>query len=701
MDWAAHVSYLSYSVGAIIAGICAVWIARFGDPERSDRWSAVVALALTANWCVAAASFDPDHSILLLTEVAANVAWLATLLRHFANDGRDESVRMVRPVALALGFVEALQLALILLAYNAGWPNGTTATVFETSAMFRMLVATGSLVMVHNLYVGASPRSRQILRWNAAAMAGFWAFTLNFYNVAWLSGSYPAELVATRGLAVAMVAIPFAIGFNQKAAGLTFSPSRTVTFRFLSLMVIGTYLAAMLLFASWLSLFEENAGRLTQVGLLVGAAALALIWLPSDKLRGWAKVTAIKHLFKYRYDYRNEWIRFTHTMGRSTNGDSPLQERAVKALAEITESPSGALLLSDEDGTLQPGGHWRWPDLRIPGNAISPELAQIFEKTGLILDLDESRAGVEHQGELDHLPQWFLEDDRVWAVVPLLHFERLIGLIVLSRPLIDRKLDWEDFDLLGVVGQQLASYLSEQAGQEALSEATRFDEFNRRMAFVMHDIKNLSSQMSLLLRNAEKHAEKPEFRKDMLITLRNSADKLNTMLARLGRYGTAGQEQGRDFDITSHMGALIDRYSALHTITLLRSEPLQVSGNPEGFEQAAAHILQNAIEASDPESAVMLEIFSDGLSGIVQIVDSGKGMSPSFIRSGLFTPFVSSKDGGFGIGAYEARELIRSMGGRLDVESREGLGTRFTISLPLASAHALLGAKAITRKEAA
>ena len=274
-------------------------------------------------------------------------------------------------------------------------------------------------------------------------------------------------------------------------------------------------------------------------------------------------------------------------------------------------------------------------------------------------------------------------------------------MIVLSRPLIDRKLDWEDFDLLGVVGQQLASYLSEQAGQEALSEATRFDEFNRRMAFVMHDIKNISSQMSLLLRNAEKHAEKPEFRKDMLITLRNSADKLNTMLARLGRYGTAGQEQSRDFDITSHMGALIDRYSALHTITLLRSEPLQVSGNPEGFEQAAAHILQNAIEASDPESTVMLEIFSDGLSGIVQIVDSGKGMSPSFIRSGLFTPFVSSKDGGFGIGAYEARELIRSMGGRLDVESREGLGTRFTISLPLASAHALLGAKAITRKEAA
>ena len=57
-------------------------------------------------------------------------------------------------------------------------------------------------------------------------------------------------------------------------------------------------------------------------------------------------------------------------------------------------------------------------------------------------------------------------------------------------------------------------------------------------------------------------------------------------------------------------------------------------------------------------------------------------MSPEFIRNGLFKPFVSSKNGGFGIGAFEARELIRSMGGRLDVESREGLGTRFSIHLP-------------------
>lgn len=59
-------------------------------------------------------------------------------------------------------------------------------------------------------------------------------------------------------------------------------------------------------------------------------------------------------------------------------------------------------------------------------------------------------------------------------------------------------------------------------------------------------------------------------------------------------------------------------------------------------------------------------------------------MSPDFIRSRLFRPFDSTKAGGFGIGAYEARELVRTMGGALEVDSKEGLGSRFTVLLPLA-----------------
>jgi putative PEP-CTERM system histidine kinase len=262
---------------------------------------------------------------------------------------------------------------------------------------------------------------------------------------------------------------------------------------------------------------------------------------------------------------------------------------------------------------------------------------------------------------------------------------------VLARPRTARQLDWEDFDLLRVAGQQLASYLSEQAGQQALMDASRFDEFNRRMAFVMHDIKNLASQLSLLAANAQKHADNPAFRADMLVTLRNSADKLSALLARLGRYGSGQVHDLRAIDLVELARGISQRFAPVHPVTLTREVPVVVMGDPEALEQALLHLVQNAIDASAPGVPVFLDVTTAGLHGAIDVVDSGEGMSPEFVRTGLFKPFVSSKNGGFGIGAFEARELVKAMGGRVAVESRAGLGTRFSVLLPVANAVRLLG----------
>lgn len=691
MSWIASFSYIAYSIGAVICALAAIWIGRKGDALRADRTPAVVALALTANWCFAAASFEPGRAIVELTEIARNLAWLFMLFRLFGNDGRDETLRLVRPAVFALGFVEVLQFVLLLIARRYAVTPELAALTFETAALFRVMVAVGALVLLHNLYAGAAASSRQILRWNAAALAGMWAFDLNYFTIGYITGALPGELAALRGLAAALVAVPFALGFNSRSPDLEFRPSRAVTFRFLSLLVIGIYLGLMLGLARWLDMLTGDLARMTQVGLIITASALALIWLPSDRLRGWLRVTAIKHLFKHRYDYRNEWIRFTDTIGTTGFDNISLQERTVKALADITDSPSGILLVPDEDGSFELAANWRWSNVEVPARAAPASLGVILESSELIIAFDEVRDGVDHRGEQAAVPDWMRNDQRAWAAVPLLHFDRLVGLVILSRPLIERRLDWEDFDLLSVVGRQLASYLAEQAGQAALLEAGRFDEFNRRMAFVMHDIKNLSSQMSLLLRNAEKHADKPEFRKDMLVTLRSSADKLNTLLARLGRYGPPGTEKARQFDLAETARQAVERLGKVHPVAVLRTEPVAVEGNPDALDQALVHLIQNAIDASDANSSVMLEVYSDGVTGKATVIDNGRGMSPQFLRNGLFKPFVSSKPGGFGIGAFEARELIRSMGGRLDVESREGLGTRFTVSLPLKSATTIIG----------
>jgi putative PEP-CTERM system histidine kinase len=266
----------------------------------------------------------------------------------------------------------------------------------------------------------------------------------------------------------------------------------------------------------------------------------------------------------------------------------------------------------------------------------------------------------------------------------------MVGFVILARPQVARRLDWEDFDLLRIAGQQVASYLAEQAGQDALQDAARFDEFNRRIAFVMHDIKNLSSQIGLLARNAERHADNPEFRADMLVTLRNSADKLDALVSRLGRYGSARQDTIAPLDLVALGHQIAQSYVHPARVQCIGDGLCEVLAAAEPLEQALRHLVQNALEASGEGVPVLIEVRSTGMRGDISVVDAGEGMSPQFLRQDLFRPFVSTKENGFGVGACEARDLIRAMGGRLDVESREGVGSRFTISLPLAEASRLL-----------
>ncbi|WP_427968442.1 XrtA/PEP-CTERM system histidine kinase PrsK [Altererythrobacter sp.] len=678
----AVLGFFGHLAGAVACAVALFWIIGQGDRRRSDRPAAIAAIALTGLWCAVATAIEPVAPAAQLFATARNLGLIFLLFRLFGNDGRDESMSAIKPVVLSLGFVTLLQPVLLLVMQRFAVAPQIVLLTFQSSVLLQMLVAIGALVLLHNLYAGAATSSRQLLRWSAIALALIWGFDLNLFAIAYMGGETPAILLAVRGLFAGVAMLLLAFGANSASAGLQFRPSRAVTFQTLSLLLIGAYLLVMLLVAQSLPMLGGNFGRAAQVSFLIAASIAAVAWLPSQRARSWLRVTAIKHLFQHRYDYRSEWLRFTRTISQGGSGEQSFHERAVKALADITDSPAGLLLAPNEEAELELVARWNWPSIEVPAIAATFNLAGLLEQESFILDLDKVRDGVNLRGEAELVPAWMLNEKSVWAVVPLLHFDRLVGAVVLARPSAERSLDWEDFDLLKVVGQQLASYLAEQAGQQALLEASRFDEFNRRIAFVMHDIKNLASQLSLLARNAEKHADNPDFRADMLVTLRNSADKLNALLARLGRYGAGQVHAKQAVDLTAVAKELAARFRGSHPVEVTRAESCLVSVDVEALDQALVHLLQNAIDASPPEAPVYLDVASDGLNGRIEIIDAGKGMAPGFIRNGLFKPFVSSKNGGFGIGAFEARELVRAMGGRLSVESREGVGTRFIVSLP-------------------
>src|SRR5262249_43927196 len=88
------------------------------------------------------------------------------------------------------------------------------------------------------------------------------------------------------------------------------------------------------------------------------------------------------------------------------------------------------------------------------------------------------------------------------------------------------------------------------------------------------------------------------------------------------------------------------------------------------------------IEASGRQLPVRVELRHEPLSIVVGIIDHGSGMAPEFIRDELFRPFATTKDSGHGIGAYQARELLREAGGDLLVISRETGGTTMRLLLP-------------------
>ena len=684
---------LAELAAAASAAIAAGWIA-----GRRERFGAagnalVISLALTAIWSLTSAAALIGFGRHGLFESLSNLGWLLVVFRLFSGDGRHTSLAPIRPVALSLAFVELLHLGIELVAPTHFQGAGVEDPVMMLTIILRLLVAIGGLVMVHNLYAGAAPQARMVLRWPALALGVLWGFDLNLYTIAYLSAAWPVELAALRGLAIVALAVFLTIGAARGSEQLRFRPSRKVTFQTASLLVIGGYFAAMYAIAHWLDYVGGDFARLMQLGFVVTASVVAALLLPSRRLRGWLRVTLVKHLFQHRYDYRAEWLRFTRTMGKGEDPASPLESRAVQAIADIADSPAGMLLAPGEHGELVLAAQWRWPMPDVPAQAMSAAATAFFENSGHIVDLDDLRADRAEHGEAEIVPQWLREETRAWALVPLIHFDRLVGVVVLARPTPARRFDWEDFDLLRIAGRQLASYLAEHALQAALAEASRFDDFHRRIAFVMHDIKNLASQLSLLTRNAELHADNPDFRADMLVTLRNSADKLNNLLARLSRYvGGGGAERLGEVDVVEVVKQVAAQFREQHSVQLADCQDCTVSANRESLEQVLVHLVQNAIDASGEGVPVMLGVAVDGLHGCIEVVDSGCGMSPDFVRTRLFKPFVSSKQGGFGIGAFEARELVRAMRGRLEVDSREGLGSRFTVRLPLVGVQEIFGA---------
>ncbi|MBO9714056.1 XrtA/PEP-CTERM system histidine kinase PrsK [Sphingomonas sp.] len=667
----------THALAALLFGALALVAWRRREPGVPRRLLCV-ALAATALWALAAAGIGSNQLGTGLAETLRDLAWLAFMIVLHRRDGN------IRP-PLALGTVYSVvalvAIAALVLQGFASTPDAAPQ-VATAALLLRMLVAVAALVLMRALHGAIAERAGAAQRGMVVALAGLWFIDFNVFTASYLLAYQPLELYVIRGLGMMLVAMVMGASL-QRRDEWNVQVSRTVAYQSMSLVAIGAYFALLAIVTSAIATVGGSNARVLQTAFVFGSTAAILTLVSSPWLRAWAKVKLAKHFFRHRYDYRTEWMRFTATLGAPEEA-APLDTRIVKAIADLTDSPAGALLVPEGAG-LGLGATWTWERETVIGSADAG-LVEHLAASGRILELDALRRAEADAPEAAMLPQWMFDLEDAWALVPLPHQGGLAGVILLARPPVSRALDWEDFDLLRVAGRQAASYLAEARAHAALAEAQRFDEFNRRFAFIIHDIKNLVSQLTLLARNAERHADNPEFRADMIATLKSSAEKMTGLLTRLSQSPRTTAQALQAMEVVPLLDRIAAARRAQHPVAVTGARAAVALADPGALEQLLGHLVQNAIDASPAHEPVTLHVAADGAQVTIDVIDQGCGMSPGFIRDRLFKPFVSSKDGGFGIGAFEARALATAMQGRIEVKSREGHGSRFRVVLKPAHA---------------
>src|SRR5438105_4678763 len=401
----------------------------------------------------------------------------------------------------------------------------------------------------------------------------------------------------------------------------------------------------------------------------------------SGAMRSRRRVFINKHFFSYRYDYRQEWLRFTNLLSTRDPNVSNAQ-RSIQALANLVESPGGALWLKDAEGAYRQSARWNMPASQAEEPAEGT-LAAFLARTGWVIDLRQYAAERGRYGDLA-LPQWLSTLPTAWLVVPIVADEDLFGFAILASPRAAVEVNWEVLDLLKTAARQLGSFLAQLEASEALLEARKFEAFNKMAAFVVHDLKNLAAQLSLLLKNAERHRHNPRFQDDMFSTVKHVEERMNRLLLQLST-GSRGEENLRPI----RLGAMVERVLAAKAGEARRieldagNEAVATLGYEQRFERIVGHLVQNAIDATPEGGDIRVRVAAEGAHAVLEIADCGCGMSEQFVREQLFRPFQTTKRTGMGIGVYEAAQYVKEMDGRIEVDSRPGAGTRLKVMLPL------------------
>lgn len=543
-----------------------------------------------------------------------------------------------------------------------------------------VLLAGTGLLLVAGIYRNAGPEQRWSVRWLCFGLGAVFAADILLHVYGLLLTRVDPWLWQTRGIINAVAVPPIAVALARYLSrGLRLQVSRHVVFHSCLLMGTGLYLILTAVCGYFIRFYGGSWGGVIQVAFLCLSGALLFTVLSSTRIRAWLRVFLSKHFLSYKYDYRQEWSRFTEAL---SSCDVSVPNRVVSAIARLVQSNSGLLWLRGETGFKLIES---WNTTAPTGSAEDPlgQATSFFERQQWVIDIEEFRQNPGLYPGLE-LSEALLKCQDAWLLIPLLLGDSVIGAVMLTKPAVPQPMNWEDRDLLKVAGRQAASELAQYKYNQELVKARQFEAFNRLSAYVVHDLKNILAQQSLIVSNAEQHKHNPEFVEDVVGTVENSVNRMKRLMDQM-RSGMRAVHTG-NIEINELLQSVVERHSTREPRPLLAATEQRITSpaDPEQLATVFGHIIQNAQEACAENGTVevVLEPRDDG-TAVISIRDNGVGMDEAFIRERLFQPFETTKGlTGMGVGAFESREYIRSLGGDIEVTSAPGVGSLFRITLP-------------------
>ena len=674
---------LGYAIAAVVFAVLAALMATVWN-NRPKAGLVSLACGATAIWAalhtLGSLAYLDDPVIMLVIEWVRNLSWLAAL----ASIIRDLAPDSHRLEEIALRFGTMFLLAALLLV---GYYWLTTGQTFANVATFGGGIALSALgiILAEQVYRNAPFDARSSLKYFCLGIGGIFVYDFVVFSWTVISGEMAVNHWVARGFVTALFAVPLGLAARRSIRlSLDARFPRQIIFYSVGAVAAGIFVIVLLLGDYYVLTYAGTWGDAVRIVVVVAAMMAIGGLLISATMRARFRVFLAKSFFQYKYDYRKEWLRFIGTLTGSDREN--VADTAVRAVAQIVNSPGGAVWVQEDKGkNYLPVGAWGVDVSSGKAVADDAPIVRFLRRTQWIVDLTEMRDEPARYEDLTPEP-WIGEDERWWLIVPLLLGQRLLGFMLLQKPRVAPSLNFEDHDLLRTVGRHAATHIEQAESDKRLAESSQFGAYNRLTAFLMHDLNNLIAQQSLVVKNAEKYRHNPEFVDDAIGTIANSVTRMRRLMEQLS--SSSAQPKTSTVDVAEVLDRAVRRAELRLPKPQVRidGENLMVLADPERLITITEHLIRNAQDATDDDGSIDVLATAKENELIISITDTGCGMTPEFIRDRLFRPFDSTKGSeSMGIGAYQAREYVRQLGGLFEVTSTPGEGTRFDIRLPVAS----------------